>query len=169
MNNIYEVFMDIKGYEGIYQVSNLGRVRNSKGKIMKQHKKNDGYMTIDLYKDGKRKTHKVHRLVAITFIPNPENKRTVNHKDEVKTNNHVDNLEWMTTAENNSYGTRTARAIAKLSKQVYCITNNTVYASAREAARKLNLDNANINKCLKGKYKQTKGYQFKYYTEGDLL
>ena len=177
MSNIYEIFMDIKGYEGKYQVSNLGNVRNSKGKVMKQNKRQDGYMMIQLFKDGKHKHHFVHRLVLSTFKANPNNKPQVNHINEDKTDNRLNNLEWSTPKENINHGTHNKRAVAtrkangtydKMSIKVYCITNNTVYKSASEAARQLNLDPSSITKCLKGKYKQTKGYQFQYYIEGDV-
>ena len=162
-----EIFIDIKGYEGIYQVSNLGRIRNSRGKILKPNKDHKGYMLIYLYKDGKRKTHKVHRLVAIAFIPNPENKKTVNHKDEVKTNNHVDNLEWMTTAENNSYGTRTERAASAKKIKIKCIELDKIFDSAADAARWLGIDNgrSNITKCCKGQYKYAYNYHWQYVEE----
>ena len=163
MNDMYEIFMDIKGYEGKYQVSNLGNVRNSKGKVMKQNKDKDGYMIITLHKDGKTKTHKVHRLVLSSFKANPDNKPQVNHKDENKENNNLNNLEWCTSKENVNYGTRNERVAEKFSKPVYCITNNTIYKSSCEAARQLNLNQSSITKCLKGKFTQTKGYQFKYY------
>ena len=183
----YEIFMPIKDYEDTYAVSNLGRVKNIKtGKILKQSKDRYGYMKIGLSEDGKRKTHQVHRLVLETFKANSRNCSDVNHIDENKENNALNNLEWCTHKENINHGTHNARSAAtkkangtydkiakinseKLSIPVYCITNNTVYKSACEAARQLKLDQGSINKCLKGKYKQTGGYQFKYYTEGDLL
>lgn len=119
-----EEWKDIKGYEGYYKISSYGRVKGlrrlikpyncSKGywideKIIKDGTSNGGYRMITLSKKGKNSIFRVHRLVAEAFIPNPYNKETVNHKDECVTNNHVDNLEWMTQAENNEYGTRKAR------------------------------------------------------------
>ena len=119
-----EIWKDIPNYEGIYQVSNLGNVKsldkivnsaiknNSKvkrtGKILKQHNKN-GYMQVTLIHNNKRKYYNVHRLVALTFIPNPENKPQVNHKDENKLNNCVDNLEWCTAKYNCNYGKRNSK------------------------------------------------------------
>ena len=179
MSNMYEIFMPIKDYEDTYAVSNLGRIKNIKtGRILKQRKDKLGYMKITLTKNRQYKTYLVHRLVLSSFKANPENKPCVNHLDENPSNNNLNNLSWCTYKENNNYGSHNERMASthkanctydKLSKPVYCITNNTVYASAHEAARKLNLDNASITKCCQGKFKQTKGYQFKYYTEGDLL
>lgn len=105
------VWKDIPGFEGIYQVSNTGQIRSlnyrgnaGKTKILKQHTDKDGYKRVNLYKDSKGKTYKVHRLVAQAFIPNPNNLPEVNHKDENKTNNVVWNLEFCTREYNNNYG-----------------------------------------------------------------
>lgn len=118
-----EIWKDCKHYEGLYQVSNYGRVKGLKRtiickngvekpieeKYITQHDNGNGYLFVNLYKHNKSKREYVHRLVAMAFIPNPENKPTVNHKDEDKQNNHVDNLEWMTYKENNNYGTHNER------------------------------------------------------------
>ena len=180
---MYEVFMPIENYEDTYAVSNLGRVKNIKtGRILKQSKDGYDYMKVDLYKDGERKTRHVHRLVLETFKANPDNKPHVNHLDENKENNNLNNLAWSTVAENNSWGTKNSRAnetkrkngvfdkLAKNNnlnppKKVLCITICKVYESAHEAARDLNLNNSAITQCCKGKYNRTKGYQFKYYDE----
>ena len=110
---IEEVWKDISEYEGLYQISNLGRVKslprkNSKRIINKEiikvfTKLPNGYLKVGLSKNGKTKYYFVHRLVAETFIDNPENKPCINHKDCDKKNNCVDNLEWCTYKENNSY------------------------------------------------------------------
>lgn len=177
---MYEIFMDIKGYEGQYQVSNLGNIRNSKGKILKDRFDKDGYKKVTLCKDGNKKTYRVHRLVLETFKANPDNKPQINHRNEDKTDNRLNNLEWSTPKENSNYGTRTARSVetkrkngyynelAKTNKlnapkKVLCITTGKVYESAHEAARDLNLNNSTITQCCKGKRPQHKGYQFKYY------
>ena len=95
-----ELFRDVAGYEGLYQVSNLGNVKSlnylntGQVRILKQRKHTDGYLQINLWKEGKMKTHYVHRLVAQAFIENPDNLPEVNHIDENKQNNRVDNLEW---------------------------------------------------------------------------
>ena len=101
-----EKWIDIKGYERMYQVSNLGRVKSLKfnrEKIMNLTYNRYGYLTVKLSKDNIKKTYKVHRLVGIAFIPNPENKPQVNHKNTVRDDNRVDNLEWNTSKENLDY------------------------------------------------------------------
>lgn len=104
-----ERWRDIKGYEGLYQISNCGRVKSlkyCKEKILKSIKSSNGYLQVNLYKDGKRKYFLVHRLVATAFIYNIENYSQINHKDEIKSNNYVSNLEWCDYSYNNNYGTR---------------------------------------------------------------
>lgn len=110
-----EIWKDIPGYEGKYEVSNLGNVRslnyNHTGeiKLLKQGTNKKGYKLVNLCKNGKQKCYLIHRLVAMTFIPNPNNLPIINHKDENKVNNNVKNLEWCTIAYNNNYGTRNER------------------------------------------------------------
>lgn len=176
-----EIWKDIKGYEGIYQVSSEGIVKrldrvttgkdgkkyHYKEKILKGSLDNSGYPQVSL-----RNKHgiKVHCLVAEAFIPNPENKPQVNHKNEIKTDNYVDNLEWMTAKENTNYGTRNARAgkgIAKaLSKPVAQYTKTgelvEVWSSTREAGRQLGLGHSNIIKVIQGKCKTCGGFVWKY-------
>ena len=111
-----EEFRDIIGYEGKYQVSNLGRIkslnynRTGKEQILKLGKNKGGYLQIHFFKDGKLQNYSVHRLVASAFIPNPNNYKEVNHKDENKTNNCTENLEWISHIDNMNYGTRNERA-----------------------------------------------------------
>lgn len=112
-----ELWKDISGYEGMYQVSNYGNIRTLKGKIpkvMKPHIDNKGYYRQSFYKDGKSATFKYHRLVATTFIKNPDNKPQVNHKDGNKTNNHDWNLEWMTNDENMNHSKENKLRIGKM-------------------------------------------------------
>ena len=163
--------------------------RKRKEKIMKNTVNRYGYEYIYLTKNYKKNYFSIHRLVAYVFIPNPNNLPQVNHIDENKLNNTIGNLEWCTSKYNINYGTHNERVAVtkkangtytkmaqtkkangtydkiadKCSIPVYCITNNTVYKSSREAARQLNLNNSSITKCLKGKRKSTKGYQFKYH------
>ncbi len=107
-----EVFRDCKYYEELYEVSNYGRVRNKRTKrFLTQHDNGKGYLFVQLWRNNKGKREYVHRLVALAFIPNPDKKPTVNHKDEDKQNNYVENLEWMTYKENNNYRTHTERSM----------------------------------------------------------
>lgn len=92
-----EIWKDIEGYEGVYHVSNLGRVKRvATNRVLQPYRNKVGYLLVYLCKNGKRKTHRIHRLVAQSFIPNQENKPEVNHLDENKSNNMVSNLEWST-------------------------------------------------------------------------
>ena len=164
----------ISGYEGIYEVSDLGRVKSLKfwkEKILKP-KKTNGYLLVSLYKDGHTKQLLVHRLVAEAFIPNPQGLETVNHKDEVKTNNVASNLEWMSQKDNLNYGTRNKRAGEALinhpkeSKQVQKFDKQgnilATFPSINEALRVTGIDKGNISKCCLGKLKSAGGYVWKY-------
>lgn len=103
-----EIWKEVADYNGLYQVSNMGNVRRS-GKVHKARTNRDGYIEIKLSLNGEKKNHSIHRLVAIAFIPNPENKSTVNHKDGNKQNNIVTNIEWMTRSENMLHAYRVLR------------------------------------------------------------
>lgn len=183
-----EIWKDIEGYEGLYQVSNLGRIKSlekmvvsknhsiqkRKERIIKSSPNNRGYLKIGLSKNNKRKFYRVHRLVAQAFIPNPDNKPEVNHINEIKTDNRVENLEWMTRKENCNYGTALERMvntkiekgiIEKLCKPVlqYDLDGNFIkeWDSMREAERS-GYDRKGIYKCLRGEQKMSKGYVWKY-------
>lgn len=150
-----ETWRDIAGYEGIYQVSNHGRVKTRK-KIKTPQKNNRGYMTIMLYKNDGGRHFLIHRLVAQAFIPNPENKATVNHKDGVRSNNKLDNLEWATYNENNLHMYKNGRKSA-LANPIQCIETGKTYDSSYEASRDTGISQSSINRCANGTYKQTKG------------
>jgi hypothetical protein len=165
-----EVWTDIKGYEGLYQVSNFGRVksfprngaRSNQPQIMAQVKTAKGYMVVCLSKDGKKHSFRTHRLVAETFIPNYANSSQVNHKDENKQNNRVDNLEWCDCSYNNCYNNRMKKIALKIGKKVRCLETNVVYNSVSEAARSTGISYSGIVYACQGKFKQIKGYHFKY-------
>lgn len=166
-----EIWKDIEGYEGLYQVSNLGNVKSlnkRKGRILKLTKDHFGYLRVNLYKDFKYKIHKVHRLVAQAFIENSNNYPIINHKDEDKTNNKVENLEWCDHKYNNNYGTvrkrqkQTATNNPKISKQVFCFETGVVYPSVRQLSRELNLNCGSVCHVCNGKHKTHKGLHFKY-------
>lgn len=117
--NETEEWKDVVGYEGLYKVSNLGNVKNClSGRILKLCNDKDGYKILNLYKNGVRKTYRVHRLVSKAFLTNPNNLQQVNHKDEDKTNNRVDNLEWCDAKYNLNFGTAQERK-AKKNIKVY--------------------------------------------------
>ena len=166
-----EIWRDIEGYEGLYQVSSFGRVKRvTTGRILKGSKDTDGYLRITLSKNGVKSNHKIHRLVAQAFIPNTENKSQVNHIDENKTNNMISNLTWMTAKENINHGTHNDR-VSKTQSIPIIATNiktgeSTEFYGARECARQLDLHQQHITSVLKGKRRQTGGYTFKYLNEG---
>ena len=154
-----EEWRDIKGYEGYYQISNFGRVKSlsrdvgsnrcKKETIMKTSLDKDGYENLVLRKNGKQRHFRVNRLVAEAFLENPNNYPQVNHKDEDKTNNNVNNLEWCSAKYNVNYGSRTEKA----SKKVICATTGKIFKSIAEASKYYNLKGNHISACCKGKLK----------------
>ena len=182
-----ELFKDIKGYEGLYQVSNLGRVkslcRRVKGNkiirrivIMKPAFSPIKYGHISLCKNGNHATKNIHRLVAKAFIPNPENKPEVNHLDENKHNNNVANLEWVTRKENVLHGTNVERIMKtrnrnnsftseKPTLQISINTGEIIsrYKSCSEACRQTGINN--INYCCNGKRETAGGYIWRFLTD----
>lgn len=151
-----EKWRDVIGYEGIYKVSNFGRVKNRRG-IKSQQDNGKGYMMVHLSKNAKLRWCLVHRLVAQAFIDNPDNKATVNHKDGNRANNNVNNLEWASYSENNlhSYqcnGKKPARA-----KAIYCVETGEVYSSSYEASRRTGFVQTSINRCVNGRQKTVRG------------
>jgi hypothetical protein len=179
-----EEWKDIKGYEGLYQVSNYGRIRSldryiiyKNGKVIfkrgqfKRIRKDsrDLYMLVDLSKDDSRETKLVHRLVADAFIRNQNNLPQVNHKDENKKNNNADNLEWCNQKYNTNYGTCIARIVKnnkdnyeRLSKNVVCLNDMKVFKSTIEAGNYYNVDCSNVSRVCNGLRKHSKGYIFAY-------
>ena len=159
-----ETWKKIAGYEGMYEVSDQGRIKslnyNHSGteKILKSGKKRDGYLLVCLYKDGQRKFLLVHRLVAESFIPNPNNLETVNHKDEVKTNNAASNIEWMTRADNKRYSAN--KAVQMIDKQTGELL--ATFPSTNEADRVTGIHQGNISECCRGKRKSAGGYIWRY-------
>lgn len=165
-----EIWREIKGTNGMYQVSNLGNVKSftklKKGDLLKPGKFSNDYLFVHINMNGKRKSHLVHRLVASAFILNPKNLPQVNHKDEDKTNNSAENLEWCDNRYNNNYGTKNQRTAEKnrLShgRPVYCVELDRVFRSAMEAARFVGRNGTNISAVCRGKEKTCAGYHWKY-------
>lgn len=164
-----EVWKDIAGYEGIYQVSNKGKVRslnfNRQGiiKERKLHTRSDGYQHIILRKNGVRKCHFVHRLVAEAFILNEDGKTVVNHKDCNPSNNCVENLEWCDQQYNATY----SDAVQKRSRAVQMIdpiTNEVIktFYGVREAGRETGLHYPNIIHACGDESRTSGGYKWKY-------
>ena len=183
-----EIWKDIKGYEGRYQVSNRGRVKSLgrtvagkndskrliRERILKPTLKDNGYLQAIFYNNsGKMKHFYVHRLVCEAFHENSKNKPCVNHIDENKTNNTASNLEWCTYKENSNHGTRNARmakGVAKaFSKPVGQYTTAgklvKVWQSTREVERQLGFDHRSISKVARGKRNTAYGYVWKYVEE----
>ena len=178
-----EIWKPVKRYEGLYEVSNLGRLKTLRRpgtatKILNPAQDRYGYSIVILHKKGKLKHFKVHRLVLETFSPNPDPQKYTecNHKDENKSNNNIENLEWVTHKQNVNYGTRTQRANEKaqivnrnngLSKPIaqYDLKGNLIkiWASTKEAERNGFNHSAIINCALGRKYHKTyKNYVWKY-------
>ena len=172
-----EIWKDIPGYEGRYQASVFGYIR-SKNRIVKKGKKRvdtsikgviiapyipeDGYLRVSLYKNGHKRNEKVHSLVARTFIPNPENKKTVNHIDENKLNNTVENLEWMTNSENVNYGTRVQRLKEKYGYRIKRISpsrKEEYYSSLHDVEEKTGIPRQSVSYAIKH-HTKLKGFEW---------
>ena len=166
-----EIWKPVSGYEGLYEVSNYGRVRSvyRYKKVLKEMVSNSGYARVDLFRDGKRKQYSVHRLVALAFIEKNDDKNVVNHKDENKLNNNANNLEWVDHKENCRYGTAISRRtehfdyknrkinnkhqIEVCSKPVFQYSKNMElikkHKSLTDCAKKLNLSISGISSAIK--------------------
>lgn len=189
-----EEWRDIKGYEGLYQVSNLGRVKKLKGVIVRKNGYplpskecirvgfvEQGYEIITLSKNGKKKSHRVHRLVAEAFICNPKGFPVINHKDENKLNNRWDNLEWCSYTYNNTYGGLIQRKNATKKErhslckpvQQYSLDGTFLreYCSINEASQVLNLSYTTISLVCNG-YKGVVtcgGFQWKFKSSDKII
>lgn len=165
MKEIVEEWKDIKGYEGLYKISNLGRVKSFQGvkeRILKSNIQNCGYEYVVLAMNGKFKTKNIHRLVAEIFIPNPNNYKEINHIDENKHNNNVNNLEWCTRSYNASYG-NTPKSKEKVILQ-YNKNGDFIkkWKSISEVERQLKISHVSIVNNCKNKRKTAGGYIWKY-------
>ena len=171
-----EVWRDVKGYEGLYQVSNMGRVKSLgrkdrfgrviKERILEPAVTHNGYLRVGLHVDGKRKMLRVHRLVCEAFHENPDNKSEVNHVNENKTDNRACNLEWSTRTENCNHGSRNERVAKALSKPIgqFSLDGKLIkgWRSAWEARRQTGFGQGYVGAGARGKFKQAEGYIWKY-------
>lgn len=176
-----EIWKDIPDFEGLYQVSNLGNVRvldryvNSairnndkvkrKGKILKQYNKR-GYLQVSLIKNHKRYYFSVHRLVAMAFLPNPDNLPQVNHINGIKTDNNINNLEWATAKENTIHAVKTGLMVNKGRSVVQKDMQGNIigiYKSCREASTKFNpKNNSSVWRVCAGEMKTYMGYLWEF-------
>ena len=153
-----KVWREIGGYEGVYWVNQAGKVKNAKGHIMKTQLNTSGYEYLRLCKPIKQYEHiSVHRLVAKAFVPNPEQKPDVNHKDGNKLNNCAENLEWVTKRENHLHRIYVLHKASTPPKKVLCVETGKVYRSMTDAAQSVGLKSSvsilnavRYNRLLKG-------------------
>lgn len=166
--NKTEIWMPIQGFEGVYEISNYGNCRRAGKRNIAPKIERNGYIRYHLSKDNNPTTILAHRAVAIAFIPNPNNYKTVNHKDENKSNNRVENLEWCDMHYQNTYGIGAVnrhkakeRAVLQFTKQGEFIKR---FDSVSKAAQELNLNATSIHCVCKGirRYKSTGGFVFQY-------
>ena len=172
-----EIWKDIKEYEGLYQVSNLGNIKSLrklrngtnvilKEKLLKPGRLKYGHLSVVLTKNRITKTFRVHRLVAEAFIPNPNNYPVINHKDENPSNNAITNLEWCTIKYNTNYGTAIQRRTESKSIPInqYDLQGTFIkrWKSAKEIEDTLNYAHGSICKCCRNKLKKFKGFIWRY-------
>lgn len=175
-----EIWKDIPGYEGVYQVSTFGNVDslnyNHTGKRARRIPRTGrgGYLYLNLHKNGKTKTMKIHRLVALAFLPNNENLPQINHKDENKANNRVENLEWCDSSYNNKYGSRPRKVLDAYRRNGSCVAERPVikidkfgtiideYISISDAARQEGVRRETLRDCVLGRSKTCHGFIWKY-------
>lgn len=158
-----QLWKDVVNYEGLYQVSNSGKIKSLRNNIiLKPRKKKNGYLQVVLYKNNV-KNKLIHRLVGEAFIPNPLHLSYINHKNKIKSDNRVGNLEWCTPKYNNDYSQS-----YKINQ--YDLDNNLIksWNSMRDAERELNISHSDISKCCKKIYKQAGGYIWKFKKGDDV-
>ena len=166
-----EVWKPVEGYEGLYEVSNLGRVRKIEYRLLKSKSQNGGYQRIGLSKDGKQKQFLVHRLVAEAFIPNPGKLPIINHRDERPWNNRMENLEWCTHKHNANWGTAPQRVSEHSARKSAVISidpktgEEVVYPSVSSAGKAItgkSIGGSSISEAASGKRKTAYGKIWKY-------
>ena len=167
-----EEWREVYGFDILVEISNDGRIRTKykRGKgYQKEYRllhpldNGNGYLRIVLPRNGQDKTVYIHRLVAEYFLQNPFGYSEINHKDENKSNNSVNNLEWCEHKYNANYGTAIERRAKKQRRRVRCINNNIIYGSLQEAAQAVGVGKTAISNCLNGRSKSCAGYEWSYY------
>lgn len=159
-----EKYMVINNFEN-YAISNYGNIKNvKKNKILKPVKNKNGYLEYTFCQNGIKKTFRIHRLVGLYFIPNIENKPYINHKNGIKTDNNVNNLEWCTAKENDTHARLTG--LKNQNKPIIAeeieTGNKIVFSSVSEAGAILGINKGTISKVLHNKRKQVHGYYFHF-------
>lgn len=167
------------GYEGLYEINEDGAIRSlprngtvKEPRLIKSRVHKTGYLYCCLNKNGNQKNYQVHRLVALAFIPNLDNKPQVNHKDGNKLNNNITNLEWVTAHENSVHSIRILNhrppKLNRLCKPIICLETKQEFISRRDAERKLGLASGSILHALKGKTARAGGFHWAYLAEPEL-
>ena len=173
-----EEWRPVVGFEGYYEISSFGRLRSlgrlivessgkrrkHRGKIISLHANKHGYYTRNLYVDGKITAVQIHRLVATAFIPNPGKLPQVNHKNGIKTDNRVDNLEWVSRSENALHAVYALGKCSFAPKMVMLVEKDWVFPSIEVAARKTGLNATSISSACNGKNKTSGGFHWKFVT-----
>lgn len=164
-----EIWKDIEGFEGLYQIGSCGNVKSVRNNIiLKLNKNRCGYLLVKLCKNGKKNYFTVHRLVAKAFIPNPDSKPHIDHIDTVKTNNHVDNLRWVTPSENMMNEKTYSKILKEREKQkmpVSCFTMGGEYVKTYESVISVKKDGhceSCVSQCCKGIFNQHHNMIWKY-------
>jgi len=179
-----EIWLPIVGYEGLYSVSNLGNIKRverikftKNGRMWKLKERpcviwdnSHGYMTASLHKESVTKTKTVHRIVAIAFLSNEENKKCVNHKNEIRNDNRVDNLEWCTYSENSKHAFDVLKRDRRIGKgmggdnarsvSIKCVQTDKVFSSIRDAVREMNIPITTIYSAISRQRMTREGYSF---------
>lgn len=164
-----EVWKPIVGYKGLYYVSNLGNIMSCRhrknGRLLKPWKDAHGYHNVTLCKNNSKINKSVHRLVAKAFIKNPKRLQTVNHIDGNKANNNINNLEWLTFADNIRHAINSGLYKQNAPKKIYCIELKRYFCSSNQASRELKINQSNISQCCRGNKQTAGGYHWKFVKE----
>lgn len=167
-----EKWKNVIGYDGIYQVSDAGSVRKTSGKKLISSYDSHGYKVVTLFKDGSRRSFKVHRLVASAFIPNPQGKQQINHINSVRHDNRVSNLEWVSPHENSKHAflfgkgkiaqKAATEAAAKKNKRPIVMDGCDIFPSVKDAAKAAGCAPYDVSHVLRGDQRTARGHRFSY-------